>query len=71
MNVLKNAIMTRNNDAETGHMIAVMDVELYGRIREVSLVYVTGSDVVKLLTIHPLKDGQKAARVASGRWRRV
>jgi hypothetical protein len=61
----------RYHDAETGHMIAVMEVELYGRIREVSLVYVTGPDAVRLLTIHPLKDGQKKARVASGRWRTV
>lgn len=52
-------------------MIAVMEVELYGRIREVSLVYVTGPNAVRLLTIHPLKDGQKKARVASGRWRTV
>ena len=59
----------RYHDVETGFMIAVMDVELYGRIREVSLVYVAVCDEVRLLTIHPLPEDQKAARVASGRWR--
>jgi len=28
-------------------------------------------DFVKLLTIHPLKEGQKDNRIKSGRWRRI
>jgi hypothetical protein len=27
--------------------------------------------LVKLLTIHPLKEGQKEKRVQSGRWRKI
>ena len=67
--IIYERALERYHDAETGHLIAVMEVELYGRIREVSVVYVIGPDAVRLLTIHPLKDGQKTARLASGRWR--
>ena len=58
-------------DAETGHLIAVMPVELYGRIREAMVAYVVGKDCAILLTIHPLKDGQKDSRIRSGRWRKL
>jgi hypothetical protein len=61
----------RYYDVDTGHFIAMMKVELYGRPREVMVAYVAEGDVSKLLTIHPLKEGQKENRVATGRWRKL
>lgn len=58
-------------DNETGHLIAVAKTELYGKTREVMIAYVTEGKSVRLLTIHPLKDGQKENRVNAGRWRKV
>ena len=28
-------------------------------------------DITKLLTIHPLKEGQKEKRIKTGRWRKI
>ena len=58
-------------DKETGHLIAIMQAELYNKRREVMVAYVTERDCAKLLTIHPLKEGQKENRVRSGRRRRI
>jgi len=54
-------------DRETGHLIAVMNVELYDKNREVMVAYISGVNRVKLLTIHPLKKRQKENRVHTGR----
>lgn len=59
------------HDEETGHLIALMNVSLYGRMRDVMVAYLLSEGRVKLLTIHPLKDGQKEQRISSGRWRRL
>ena len=61
----------RYRDEETGYFVATMKVELYNKIRDVMIAYVIKEDFVKLLTIHPLKEGQKENRVKSGRWRRI
>ena len=58
-------------DEETGHFIATMKVKLYDEIRDVMIAYVFKEDFVKLLTIHPLKEGQKENRVKTGRWRKT
>ena len=58
-------------DKETGHLIATMRAELYNKRREVMVAYVIEQDRAKLLTIHPLKEGQKENRISSGRWRRI
>jgi hypothetical protein len=58
-------------DQETKHFIATMEIELYNKRREVMVAYIIEGDIVKLLTIHPLKDGQKENRVKSGRWRKL
>lgn len=58
-------------DEETGHFIATMEIELYNRLKEVMVAYVVEQDTVKLLTIHPLKEGQKENRVRSDRWRKI
>jgi hypothetical protein len=58
-------------DEETGHFIATGKVELYNKVREVMIAYVIEDNVVKILTIHPLQEGQKENRLKSGRWRKV
>jgi hypothetical protein len=49
--------------------VAVMSKPLYDRDREVMVAYAIEEDTAILLTIHPLKDGQKDSRIRSGRWR--
>ena len=61
----------RYSDVKTGHTIAVMKVELYKKIREVMVAYVIENNCGKLLTIHPLKEGQKRNRIERGRWRKI
>jgi hypothetical protein len=61
----------RYMDQETKHFIATMEIELYNKLREVMVAYVVEQDAVKLLTIHPPKEGQKDNRVRSGRWRKI
>jgi hypothetical protein len=56
-------------DTETGHFVAVMSKPLYDRDREVMVAYDMEEDTAILLTIHPLKEGQKDSRIRSGRWR--
>ena len=58
-------------DNETGHLIAVMEKELYGKIRELMVAYEKKKDKITLLTIHPLKPGQKDNRIKSERWRKL
>ena len=61
----------RYYDIETGHAVATMNVVIYGKLREVMVVYDIKEQTVRLLTIHPLKEGQKENRLKSGRWRRL
>jgi hypothetical protein len=35
------------------------------------VAYIVDNDIIKLLTIHPLKGGQKENRIKSGRWRKI
>ncbi|MBI5097670.1 MAG: hypothetical protein HZB30_00325 [Nitrospirae bacterium] len=58
-------------DTETGHTIAVMKTLIYGKERDIMVAYKHDDADVKLLTIHPLKEGQKENRVQSGRWRKI
>ena len=61
----------RYMDQETKHFIATMEVELYNKPREVMVAYVIEKNTARLLTIHPLKEGQKENRLNSGRWRKI
>mgnify|MGYP001565458841 CR=1 FL=1 len=61
----------RFDDAITGHEIAVKRVRYRGRLREVMVAADRRLGIVELITIHPLKPGQKQARVQSGRWKRL
>jgi len=58
-------------DTETGHTIAVSNVIIYGKRRDVMVAYNYEEGDVNLLTIHPLKEKQKENRIKSGRWRRL
>jgi hypothetical protein len=55
----------------TGYLIAIIKTELYGKLRDVMVVYVMEEDCANLLTVHPLKEGQKENRIKSGRWRKL
>ena len=57
-------------DQTTGHFIAIMKSKIYSKIKDVMVAYVIEEDVIRLLTIHPLKERQKENRIKSGRWRR-
>ena len=61
----------RYADSETGHSIAVGKAWLYEKERDVMVAYTLEGDDVKLLTIHPLQDGQKENRIKAGRWRKL
>ena len=58
-------------DTETEHTIAVMKAVLYGKERDMMVAYKHENGDIKLLTIHPLKEGQKENRIQSGRWRKI
>lgn len=58
-------------DEETKYFIATMEVELYNKTRGVMIAYVVEGSTVKILTIHPVEEGQKENRVKSGRWRKL
>ncbi|RJQ40143.1 MAG: hypothetical protein C4550_04095 [Nitrospiraceae bacterium] len=61
----------RFTDTETGHTIAVMRAVIYGKERAIMVAYRHEDADIKLLTIHPLKEGQKENRIQSGRWRKI
>jgi len=58
-------------DNETGHSIATMKTEINNKIKEVIVAYTVEGEILKLLTIHSLKKGQKENRIKSGRWRKI
>lgn len=58
-------------DNKTGYSIAVLKVSLYDKERDVMIAYIYEGEDVKLLTIHPLKEGQKENRIKTGRWRKL
>ena len=59
------------HDTETGHNIAVRRAKLYDKERDIMVAYKQEDDDIRLLTIHLLKDCQKANRIQSGRWRKI
>ncbi|MGQ9558523.1 MAG: hypothetical protein ACUVTU_11285 [Desulfurispora sp.] len=55
-------------DVMTEYHIAVKRLEFNGAIRDMALTYSISEDKIILVTLHPLKEGQKENRVRSGRW---
>ena len=61
----------RFHDTVTGHDVAVKSVKYAGRTRQMLVVYDRMGEAVELVTAHPLRPEQKAARLQSGRWQRL
>lgn len=55
-------------DNETSYYVATKMVNLHGKIREMMVAYATERDCIKVITIHPVKRGQKNNTIESGRW---
>ncbi|MBF0540925.1 MAG: hypothetical protein HQK91_05690 [Nitrospirae bacterium] len=66
-----NNAVERFIDSETGHIIAVIKTIIYDKERDVMVAYKYEDMDIKLLTIHPLKEGQKENRIQTGRWRKI
>ena len=58
----------RFRDAATGYFIAADRRVAAGRERDVIVVYEEEPEGVVLITFHPLRDSEKARRLAGGRW---
>lgn len=58
----------RFSDKQTGYMVAVEQAQIYGHQREVMIAYEEKGETVVIITVHPLKKGQKENRIATGRW---
>ncbi|MDI6902834.1 MAG: hypothetical protein QMC77_03775 [Methanocellales archaeon] len=54
-------------DIKTNHYIAVTKIVSKGKEREMMVVFDV-DEIIELITIHPLKRGQKESRVKFGRW---
>jgi len=59
------------SDNDTGYIIATMKTVLYNKVKDVMVAYIIEGESTKLLTIHPLKKGQKENKIESGRWRKI
>jgi hypothetical protein len=60
----------RYYDRATRYFIAVGQAKYKGKLREFSVTYREDrrSKIVEVITIHPLKPGQKENRIKAGRW---
>lgn len=60
----------RYYDTITRHLIAVGKGKYKEKVREFAVVYREDWDsrLVEVVTIHPLKSGQKENRIRTGRW---
>lgn len=55
-------------DTATGFAIAAKRMPFPLKEMDVAVTYHKVGEVVRLITIHPLKEGQKENRIKSGRW---
>ncbi|MDP3725340.1 MAG: hypothetical protein Q8R20_02640 [Nanoarchaeota archaeon] len=58
-------------DRETGLFIAIGRSVYRKKRRDVAVVYKEAGNDILLVTIHPLKPGQKENRVQAGRWQKI
>jgi len=61
----------RYADTITELSVAISKTAYQGKVREVVLVYRETAKEARLVTIHPLKPGQKNSRIKSGRWEKL
>ncbi len=55
-------------DTQTGYSIAVKSTYFQGKIRELALTYEKTENKITIVTLHPLKKGQKENRIKTKRW---
>lgn len=55
-------------DAITGWFVAVRHVQFQDKERDLALSYLHVENEILLITLHPLKRGQKERRIKSKRW---
>ena len=58
-------------EAKKDAVLAFISSKIPSKLSEVMVAYIIEEDIVKLLTIHPLKGGQKENRIRTGRWRKI
>lgn len=57
-------------DTITGHYIAIGTAKYKKKYREMAVVYKEDEKIIEIITMHPLKQGQKENRIRRGRWTR-
>ncbi len=55
-------------DTNTHHHVAVARARYAGKVREIAVSFDDDGETVTLITIHPLKEQQKANRINAQRW---
>jgi hypothetical protein len=55
-------------DTSTSNYVALKRLTYAGKRRTMAVTYSRHEDVVEIITIHPIKEGQKEKRIRSGRW---
>ena len=55
-------------DKTTGNSVAIGQATYAGKVRELAVAFIDKSEYIEVITIHPLKPGQKAKRISTGRW---
>ncbi len=55
-------------DTITKYYIAVDTVKYKRKHREMAVIYKEKMEIIEIITIHPLKRGQKENRLRRGRW---
>ncbi len=58
----------RYRNGITGWLIAVKKANFQGKERDMALTYTRIEAEIVFITLHPLKEGQRARRVESKRW---
>ncbi len=55
-------------DTATGMYVALKRMQFQGVTRDIALVYTRSGDEIRLVTIHPIREGQAERRIQMGRW---
>ena len=59
------------HDTQSGYIIAVKRLYVLGAERDVAVAYEIQDNVIWLVTIFPIKEGQQQNRLQTGRWVRL
>ena len=58
-------------DTETSYHIASKKAMYKNKMRDMIVVFEELTDVIRIITVHPLKSYQKEARIKTGRWKKL